>query len=125
MSSPELALASAVAVEEKKIHPVEFIQKASLAQEDALRMNRIRMTEGLGAAVFEGTTEASLVRVRRLGSLPASHVLYHSYRGDLMDMTPMDIYGLPEHNPNVQPSSRALVERDVYGHELTLETLRI
>lgn len=123
MSSVELPLAKAQAVEEKRIHPVEFIQRAAFDQEEGLRMNRIRTTQGLGAAVSEGLTQTTLSRVQRLGSLPSSHLLYHAYRGDYCDITPADLYGLPENNPNVQPSSRALAERAVYGYELTMKTM--
>lgn len=125
MNSEEIPLAKALVVEEKNIHPVEFIQKTAFEQEEALRMNRIRVTQGIGAAVQEGLTQATLSRAGRLGSLPSSHLLYHAYRGDYADISPADIYGLPEHNPNVQPSSRALAEQQVYGHELTIKTLGI
>ncbi|EPY31880.1 hypothetical protein STCU_03144 [Strigomonas culicis] len=86
-------------------------------------MNRIRTTHGLGAAAEVALTEVTLMGGRRIGSLPSSDVLYHAYRGTLTEITPFDLYGRPEHNPNVQPSSRALAERAIYGHELTMKNM--
>lgn len=123
MSCTEVPLPHSLPVEDKFIHPVEFIQKTAYQQEEALRMHRLRATQGLGAAAFEGLTELTLAHTRRFGALPSSLALYHSSRGDFSDISPLDIYGLLENTPNVQPSSRALAEKQIYGHELTLKTL--
>lgn len=125
MSSTEIPLARPLPVEEKYMHPVEFIQRTAYEQEEALRMHRLRATQGLGAAAFEGLTEMTLAHSRRFGALPSSQALYHSYRGEFSDISPLDVYDLLENTPTVQPSSRALAEKQIYGYELTLKTLGI
>lgn len=125
MSCAEISLAKALPAEEKRIHPVEFIQKTAYEQEETLRMNRLRLTQGLGAAAFEGLTEMTLSRARRFGAIPSSATMYHSYHGDFSDISPLDLYGLLENNPCVQPSSRALAEKEIFGHELTVKSLGI
>ncbi|CCW71536.1 unnamed protein product [Phytomonas sp. Hart1] len=122
MSSPDIKLAGPQA-QERLIHPCEYIQRSVFKQEECMRMNHIRTTHGLGAAIDVGLTEVTLLGSRRLGSLPTSNTLYNAYRGNFMELTPMDIYGLPENNPNLQPSSRAIIERGVYGYELTMKNL--
>ncbi|CCW60811.1 unnamed protein product [Phytomonas sp. EM1] len=124
MSIPEIKLASPQ-VQEGLMHPCEFIQRTSLRQEECMRMNRIRTTHGLGAAIDVGLTEATLLGSHRLGSLLSSNTLYNVYRGNLTQINPSDIYGLPENDPNVQPSSRTIVERGVYGYELTMKNLGV
>lgn len=123
MSSPELRLASARPMEGNLMHPCEFIQRSAFQQEEAQRMHQIRATHGIGAATEVAMTEATLLGCRRLGSLPTSNTLYHAYRGGFTEISPADLYGLPENNPNVQPSARAVVERQVYGYELTMKNL--
>ncbi|CAD2217485.1 hypothetical protein AGDE_00180 [Angomonas deanei] len=119
----DIRLPAGKAVEEKVMHPVEFIQKSSFQQEEALRMNRIRSTHGLGAAMEVALTERTLLNSHRIGSIPSSYALYNSYRGNVSSMDTFDVLGLLEHNPNVQPSSRAIGERNVYGRELTMKSV--
>lgn len=123
MATPEIPLVKPRNAEQQMMHPCEFIQRSAFQQEEALRMNRIRSTHGIGSAVEVGLTEVTLLGSRRLGAMPTSHALYHAYRGDYTDLKPTDLYGLPENDPNVQPSARALAERDVYGYELTMKKL--
>lgn len=119
----EIGLARPQAVEERLMHPVEFIQRSAPRQEEALRMNNIRTTHGLGAATEVALTEMTLLCSRRLGALPTSNTLYNAYRGNFTELSPVDVYGLPEHDPNVQPAPRVFVERQFYGHELTTKTM--
>jgi hypothetical protein len=119
----EIRLARPQAREERLMHPVEFIQRSAPRQEEALRMNNIRTTHGLGAASEVALTEMTLLGSRRLGALPSSNTLYNAYRGNFTELTPSDVYGLPENDPNVQPAPRAFVERQFYGHELTMKTM--
>ncbi|KAG5480527.1 hypothetical protein LSCM1_06230 [Leishmania martiniquensis] len=121
--SGEIGLPRPKAREERLMHPVEYIQRSAPRQEEALRMNNIRTTHGLGAATEVALTEVTLLGSRRLGALPSSNTLYNAYRGNFTELTPSDIYGLPENDPNVQPAPRAFVERQFYGHELTMKTL--
>lgn len=86
-------------------------------------MHHIRTTHGLGAACEVGLTEVTLLGSRRLGALPTSHALYDAYRGNYAELGPMDLYGLAENDPRVQPAPRAFVERQFYGHELTMKTM--
>ncbi|KAK7195653.1 Proteasome maturation factor UMP1 [Novymonas esmeraldas] len=121
--SSEIGLLRPQAREERLMHPVEFIQRSAPRQEEAARMNNIRSTHGLGAATEVALTEVTLLGSRRLGALPTSNTLYHAYRGNFTELNPSDVYGLPEHDPNVQPAPRALVEKQFHGHELTMKTL--
>lgn len=105
------------------MHPVEFIQRTAPRQEEVLRMNNIRTTHGLGAATEVALTEVTLLGSRRLGAMASSNTLYNAYRGNFTELTPCDVYGLPENDPNVQPAPRAFVEKQFHGHELTLKTL--
>ncbi|KEG10183.1 hypothetical protein DQ04_04071030 [Trypanosoma grayi] len=108
---------------EQLLHPCDVIQRSTFGKENAERLHRIRTTLGWGAAAETALTETTLLSSRRLGALPNSFALYHHYRGTVAELTPMDIYGQSEDNPTVQPSSRALVEKAVYGHELTMKNL--
>lgn len=121
--SSEIGLPRPQAREERLTHPVEFIQRSAPRQEEALRMNNIRTTHGLGAATEVALTEVTLLGSRRLGALQSSNALYNAYRGNYTDLTPSDVYGLPENDPNVQPAPRALVEKQFHGHEVTMKTL--
>lgn len=123
MSLQEVSLSRARVQEEKLVHPCDFMQRSAAQQEEALRLHRIRSTHGLGAATDVALTEMTLGGGRRLGSLPASKLLYHSYRGGLTEISPEDVYGLPDNDPNVQPSARALAEKQVFGYELTMKNL--
>ncbi|KAG5507015.1 hypothetical protein JKF63_05761 [Porcisia hertigi] len=121
--SSEIGISRPLAREERLMHPVEFIQRSAPRQEEAVRMNNIRTTHGLGSAIEVALTETTLLGSHRLGALPTSSALYHAYRGNYTELTPSDVYGLPENDPNVQPAPRALVERRFHGHELTMKTL--
>ncbi|CAG9572728.1 conserved hypothetical protein [Leishmania major strain Friedlin] len=119
----DIGLPRPQAREERLMHPVEFIQRSAPRQEEALRMHNIRTTHGLGAATEVALTEVTLLGSRRLGAIPTSNTLYNAYRGNFTELAPCDLYGLPENDPNVQPTPRALVEKQFHGHELTMKTL--
>ncbi|CAJ1007548.1 hypothetical protein Q4I28_002861 [Leishmania naiffi] len=121
--SSEIGLPRPQAREERLMHPVEFIQRTAPRQEEVLRMNNIRTTHGLGAATEVALTEVTLLGSRRLGAMASSNTLYNAYRGNFTELTPCDIYGLLENDPNVQPAPRAFVEKQFHGHELTMKTL--
>lgn len=123
MSSLEIPLARPRAQEQQLMHPCEYIQRTAFQQEEALRLNQIRTTHGLGAAISVALEEATLLGGRRIGALPASDTLYHAYRGDFTNIGPHDIYGLPENDPNVQPSTRAQLEKHIYGYELSMKNM--
>ncbi|KAG8348852.1 hypothetical protein ERJ75_000028600 [Trypanosoma vivax] len=108
---------------EQVLHPCDVIQRSAIQQDNAERLHRIRVTLGWGAAAHTALTETTLLSSRRLGALPTSHTLYHHYRGSVSELTPADIYGQPEDDPNVQPSSRAIVEKMVYGYELSMKNM--
>ncbi|ESL07798.1 hypothetical protein TRSC58_04509 [Trypanosoma rangeli SC58] len=108
---------------ERVLHPCDVIQRGAFQKENSERLHRIRATLGWGAAADTALTETTLLSTRRLGALPSSFALYHHYRGTVSELTPMDLYGLSEDDPNVQPSSRAIVETSIYGYELTMKNL--
>ncbi|CBH16740.1 uncharacterized protein TEOVI_000576500 [Trypanosoma equiperdum] len=122
MSLREIELAQ-VQPREHLLHPCDVIQRSAFQRDNAERLHRIRTTLGWGAAADTALTETTLLSSRRLGALPSSFALYHHYRGTASELTPMDIYGQPEDDPNVQPSSRSVVEKLVYGHELTMKNM--
>ncbi|EAN84588.1 hypothetical protein C3747_2g1413c [Trypanosoma cruzi] len=122
MATKEIQLPQAQS-REPVVHPCDVIQRGAFHKDNAERLHRIRTTLGWGAAADTALTETTLLSARRLGAIPSSFALYHHYRGTASELTPMDLYGQPEDDPNVQPSSRAIVEKSVYGYELTMRNL--
>ncbi|KAH9589057.1 hypothetical protein LSM04_001222 [Trypanosoma melophagium] len=108
---------------EKLLHPCDVIQRTAVQSDNAKRLHHIRSTQGWGAAADTALTEATLLSSRRIGAMPSSFVLYHHYRGTVSELTPTDLYGLPEDDPNVQPASCALAEKAVYGYELSMKNM--
>lgn len=116
----ELPLATA-SFKERVIHPAEMIQKNHFQNEQRTMLHQIRCTQGWAAAARISFDQAALLQGRRLGGMPTSHALFRHFNGSHTDIDIEDVYGLPKNDPNVQPAPRSLVEKAVYGEELSMK----
>lgn len=112
-------------VKDQLVHPCQTAQRSLHEVEHRQRLHQIRATRGWSSAAQTSIEAAMLSRPTRLGGLKSSNVLYRSFNNQLTDMDVFDVYGLPQNNPNVQPSARALMEKDVFGEELKAAQVRV
>lgn len=112
--SVELPLA-APSAKESLVHPCDVVQRSNV--ELRQRLHRMRVTHGWAAAARTSMVEATLLSTGRMGGLPTSHALYHSYVGNFDDIDVQDVYGLPENSPFVQKAPRTLFHQQFYGEE--------
>eukprot|EP00658_Telonema_sp_P-2_P013386 TRINITY_DN1506_c0_g1_i2.p1 TRINITY_DN1506_c0_g1~~TRINITY_DN1506_c0_g1_i2.p1 ORF type:complete len:133 (+),score=35.17 TRINITY_DN1506_c0_g1_i2:2-400(+) len=80
---------------------------------------------GWAVAAKEAMDSSVMLGSQRLGGLPTSNVLYHSYHGSLTDIDINDLYGRPEHNPLPVLAPRAHFEKQFHGEELTIKQVKL
>ena len=85
----------------------------------------IRSVYGWSTAAKIAMDQETILRSHRLGGLPSSNLLFHSYNGSLTDMDVSDLYGLPENNPNVQPAARSAFEKQFLGEEIIFQKMKL
>ena len=110
---------------DKLVHPAEVIQRSGAEAQRRQHMHLVRATHGWALAAQISMEQAMLSHPTRLGGLRSTNVLQRHYDGRLTRVTPSDIFGLPQNDPNVQPSARALMEADVFGEELRFSVTRV
>jgi hypothetical protein len=108
------------AMKESVMHPAEVIQNNFAKSEHRAALHQIRCTQSWASAARRSFDQAVLLQGRRLGGLPTSDASYRHYNGTNCTVKVEDVYGLKKNCPKVQPRPRTLVEKAVYGEELTL-----
>lgn len=106
-------------------HPAEVLHTTQPRADWSRRMHQMRTTHGWAAAAKESLDSSVLLSSQRLGGLPSSNVLYHSYHGTLNDIDVNDLYGRPEHSPLPQVAPRAHFEKQFHGEELTIKQVKL
>eukprot|EP00656_Telonema_subtile_P036905 TRINITY_DN40971_c0_g1_i1.p1 TRINITY_DN40971_c0_g1~~TRINITY_DN40971_c0_g1_i1.p1 ORF type:complete len:161 (+),score=14.61 TRINITY_DN40971_c0_g1_i1:27-509(+) len=106
-------------------HPVEVLQTTQVRADWSRRMHQMRTTHGWAVAAKEAMDSSVMLGSQRLGGLPTSNVLYHSYHGSLTDIDINDLYGRPEHNPLPVLAPRAHFEKQFHGEELTIKQVKL
>lgn len=106
-------------------HPVEVLQTTQARADWSRRMHQMRTTHGWAVAAKEAMDSSVMLGSQRLGGLPTSNVLYHSYHGSLTDIDINDLYGRPEHNPLPVLAPRAHFEKQFHGEELTIKQVKL
>lgn len=104
-------------------HPIEVVQKNARRLAEQQQLQQQALTFGRGFAMRTALDRHRIAGIERRGVMRSSNVLSDSYDDRLTQISFSDFLGLPKNNPNVQPTSRQLLNEELWGTDLVMKRM--